>query len=222
MFRCSPYSRLFSVCKLNRSPKGVIYLAQMSMKWLLSNTPGKLPINHCNTQLLLGRSCPVCSLRGINHSAGLYPRFFFQDAFGISCEINCHAGHWSTSEGLLTAPQAVSGGEVYFIPGHWALVSYSSRWHLTPCCTILLLQGSFSQLPCFPLKTVVTVVCFNSTNGDKQVNTGCIQRLSSFAVADLPQTCISSLLKKFLWTWTFETGSDPCSAQATSSEIGGM
>lgn len=165
MFRYSSDSRPLYVCNLNRTPKEVIYLAQMSVEWPLFNTPGKLPIHYCYTQLFLGRSSPVCSLRGINHSAGLYPRFFFQDAFGISCKINCCAMPWSSFEGLLTAPRAISGGEFHFIPGHWALVSHSLG--ITPYR--LLYSSSLTRviLPTalFPLKTVVTVVFFSSGDG---------------------------------------------------------
>lgn len=39
-------------------------------------------------RLLLGRGSPDRGLRGINHSVGPFPRFFFQDAFSITCEEN--------------------------------------------------------------------------------------------------------------------------------------
>lgn len=50
--------------------------------------PRKLPISYWCIQLLPGRAYPVCSLTGFNHSVGPFPRFFFQDAFSISCKIN--------------------------------------------------------------------------------------------------------------------------------------
>ncbi|XP_039237477.1 uncharacterized protein LOC120323297 [Pipra filicauda] len=79
---------------LNKTPKEVVYLAKISMEWPLSNTPGKLPINCCYTQLLLGRSSPVCSLRSINHPVGLLPDSSFRMPSAVNkCSTDCHAVH---------------------------------------------------------------------------------------------------------------------------------
>lgn len=90
--------------------------------------PGKLPIIYYCTQLLLGRASPLCDLRGINHSVGPFPRFFFQDAFSIGCEINalqtameCTRPPLKEDSWLLLRLSVV----VKSILGHWAVVSHA-------------------------------------------------------------------------------------------------
>lgn len=56
------------------------------------NGPYSTPQESCQSttavRLLLGRDSPDCGLRGINHSVGPFPRFFFQDAFSFTCKVN--------------------------------------------------------------------------------------------------------------------------------------